>query len=64
MKIKKKNLKKKKRKNLSFSLDKKLKTGKIRIKPEKSGNPHKKIFHFLKDFHSLRREFRFPWNNH
>ena len=33
------------------------KTGKIRIKPQKSGNPkknpHKKIFHFLKDFHSL-----------
>ena len=36
------------------------KTGKIRKnpqKPEKSGNPkknpHKKIFHYLKDFHSL-----------
>ena len=46
-------------KNLSFSKknwDKKLKSAKIRRKPEKTGQPKKssqKIFHFLKDFHSL-----------
>ena len=63
-------------KNLSFSSDKKLKSAKIRTKPDKSGQIRKsflgtlgnfqnwnnffdlefssqKIFHFLKDFHSL-----------
>ena len=46
MKIKNKNLKRKKRKNLSFSSDKKLKTAEIRKNPEKTGNPHKKSFIF------------------
>ena len=46
MKIKNKNLKNKKIKNLSFSSDKKLKTGKIRKNPQKTGNPHKKSFIF------------------
>ena len=43
MKLKKKNLKNKKNKKFIFFFGQEIK---IRIKPEKSGNPHKKSFIF------------------
>ena len=53
MKIKNKNLKKKKKKKFIFFFGQEIK---IRKNPDKTGKNRKssqKIFHFLKDFHSL-----------
>ena len=58
MKIKNKNLRKYKIKKFIFFKSKLEQEIKIRIKPEKSKkipNSSQKIYHFLIDFHSLRR---------